>query len=153
MEAVGREPAADEQMSARGWEEVVADKGYQSGPRREDLRAIRGRSYISEPQRGRRHWQGKTGEQAAVYGNRRRIGGDRGQGLLRRRGELLERSFAHVYDTGGMRRTHLRGQRNILKRRLPPPKKDGSLALVFALVFKRNPTFSVPKKSSSVVVE
>src|SRR3972149_2330487 len=60
------------------------------------------------PRRGRRHWQGKRGEQAAVYGNRRRIRGARGKQLLRRRGELLERTFAHVYDTGGMRRGHLR---------------------------------------------
>ena len=44
--------------------------------------------------------------------------GGRGKRLLRRRGEYLERSFAHVYDTGGMRRTHLRGHRNILKRLL-----------------------------------
>ena len=59
-----------------------------------------------------------AGEQAAVYANRRRIRGERGKQLLRRRGELVERSFAHVYDTGGMRRTHLRGHRNILKRLL-----------------------------------
>jgi transposase len=44
--------------------------------------------------------------------------GDRGQRLLRRRGEYVERTFAHVYDTGGMRRTHLRGHPNILKRLL-----------------------------------
>ena len=37
---------------------------------------------------------------------------------MRRRGERIERSFAHVYDTGGMRRTHLRGHTNILKRLL-----------------------------------
>jgi len=37
---------------------------------------------------------------------------------MRRRGELIERSFAHLYDTGGMRRTHLRGHTNILKRLL-----------------------------------
>ena len=37
---------------------------------------------------------------------------------MRRRGETIERSFAHVYDTGGMRRTHLRGHTNILKRLL-----------------------------------
>ena len=49
---------------------------------------------------------------------RRRTRGERGKQLLRRRGELLERSFAHVYDTGGMRRTHLRGHPNILKRLL-----------------------------------
>jgi transposase len=53
-----------------------------------------------------------------VYGNRRRVRGARGKRLLRRRGEYVERSFAHVYDTGGMRRTHLRGHRNILKRLL-----------------------------------
>ena len=53
-----------------------------------------------------------------MYGNRRRMRGEHGKQLLRRRGELLERTFAHVYDTGGMRRTHLRGHRNILKRLL-----------------------------------
>jgi transposase len=118
MEAVGKEAAADEQMNAKGLQEVVTDKGYHSGAMLEDWREIEVRSYISEPQRGRRHWQGEQGEQAAVYGNRRRIRGERGKQLLRRRGELLERTFAHVYDTGGMRRTHLRGHRNILKRLL-----------------------------------
>ena len=52
----------------------------------------------------------------AVYGNRRRIRGDRGKRLLRRRGERVERPLAHLYETGGMRRTHLRGTTNILKR-------------------------------------
>src|SRR3989304_4821980 len=103
-------------MHAHGLEEVVTDKGYHSGAMLEDWREIGVRSYISEPDRGRRHWQGKRGEQAAVYGNRRRIRSERGKQLLRRRGEFLERTFAHVYDTGGMRRTHLRGHRNILKR-------------------------------------
>ncbi len=37
---------------------------------------------------------------------------------MRKRGELVERSFAHAYDTGGMRRTHLKRHRNILKRLL-----------------------------------
>ena len=53
-----------------------------------------------------------------MYANRRRIQGERGQRLLRTRGELLERPNAHLYDTGGMRRTHLRGHANILKRLL-----------------------------------
>ena len=52
----------------------------------------------------------------AVYRNRRRIRGARGLRLLRRRGERLERPFAHLYETGGMRRVHLRGHTNILKR-------------------------------------
>src|SRR3990167_920289 len=58
LEAVGKEPAADEPMNAQGLEEVVTDKGYHSGPLLEDLRAIGVRSYLPEPQRGRRHWQG-----------------------------------------------------------------------------------------------
>ena len=118
LEAVGKVAAADERMNARGLEEVVTDKGYHSGPVLEDFHEIGVRSYLSEPQRGRRHWQGQREEQAAVYGNRRRIRGERGNRLLHRRGELLERTFAHVYDTGGMRRTYLRGHQNILKRLL-----------------------------------
>ncbi len=76
------------------------------------------RTYCSEPDRGRRNWKGKSAERDAVYANRRRIRGERGKRLLRKRGELLERPFAHCYDTGGMRRTHLRGHPNILKRLL-----------------------------------
>ena len=56
--------------------------------------------------------------QSAVYGNRRRVRDARGQRLMRRRGEYVERTFAHLYDTGGLRRTHLRGHQNILKRLL-----------------------------------
>ena len=117
IEKVAENAAAAEQVNAE-LEEVVADKGYHSNQTMVDLQAVGVRSYISEPERGRRNWEGKPAEQAAVYGNRRRIRGDRGKGLLRRRGELLERSFAHLYETGGMRRTHLRGHRNILKRLL-----------------------------------
>ena len=53
-----------------------------------------------------------------MYANRRRIRGERGKRLLRQRGEKVERSFAHCYETGGMRRVHLRHHRNILKRLL-----------------------------------
>ncbi len=69
-------------------------------------------------QSGRRNWQGKLAEQQAVYQNRRRVRGSYGKSLLRRRNELVERSFAHCYDTGGMRHTHLRGQENIHKRQV-----------------------------------
>ena len=54
----------------------------------------------------------------AVYANRRRIRGVRGKRLHRMRGEMLERPFAHMYETGGMRRSHLRGHTNIHKRLL-----------------------------------
>jgi transposase len=99
-------------------QEVVTDKGYHSNETARDLRDNEIRSYLSEPDRGRRNWEGKAKEQAAVYGNRRRVRGERGKALLRKRGELLERPFAHCYETGGMRRTHLRGHPNILKRLL-----------------------------------
>src|ERR1700675_5196954 len=83
-----------------------------------DLDAVGVRSYIAEPDRGRRDWSEAPEAQAPVYGNRRRIRGRRGRRLMRQRGERIERSFAHLYDTGGMRRTHLRGHTNILKRLL-----------------------------------
>ena len=67
---------------------------------------------------GRRRWRGKSQAREAVYANRRRIRGTRGQRLLRWRAERVERSFAHLYDSGGMRRTHLRGRKNVLKRLL-----------------------------------
>jgi transposase len=99
-------------------EEIVADKGYHSNQTLIDLEAIGLRSYISEPDRGRRDWSGAPDAQASVYANRRRKRGTRGKALLRARAELVERSFAHLYDTGGMRRTHLKRHNNILKRLL-----------------------------------
>ena len=62
------------------------------------------RTYISEPDRGEQSWIDQEDARDAVYGNRRRIRGDRGKRLLRRRGEHVERSFAHAYDTGGIDR-------------------------------------------------
>jgi transposase len=122
-EQIGREakqrPQEKPKVNVSGIEEVVADKGYHSGALLEQLNSDEIRSYIPEKQqKGRRKWQGKQAEQQAVYQNRRRVQGEYGKRLLRRHGELLERSFAHCYDTGGMRRTHLRGHNNILKRQL-----------------------------------
>jgi transposase len=99
-------------------EEVIADKGYHSNQTMVDLDAVDLRSYVAEPDRGRRDWSEEPDAQAPVYANRRRIRGQRGRRLMRQRGERIERSFAHLYDTGGMRRTHLRGHTNILKRLL-----------------------------------
>jgi len=97
-------------------EEIIADKGYHSNQTMVDLDAVDIRSYIAEPDRGRRDWSETPEAQAPVHRNRRRIRGRRGRRLMRQRGERIERSFAHLYDTGGMRRTHLRGHTNILKR-------------------------------------
>ena len=97
--------------------EVVADKGYHSNDTMVEFQHELGiRTYISEPDRGRRRWKNKPDAQQAVYANRRRIRGERGKELLRRRGMLLERPFAHSLETGGMRRVHLRGREDILKR-------------------------------------
>lgn len=99
-----------------GMKEVVADKGYHSNDVLLGLEEVGLRSYVSEPERGRRRWRGARTAQRALYANRRRARGARGARLQRLRGERVERSFAHMYETGGMRRTHLRGRANILKR-------------------------------------
>ena len=83
-----------------------------------DLEAVGLRSYVSEPRRGKRRWRGDRQGQKAVYANRRRIRGVRGQRLLRQRGERLERPCAHLYGSGGMRRLHVRRHENVLKRLL-----------------------------------
>jgi transposase len=112
-EQVGREaelrPDDKPKVNCKGIEETVTDKGYHSSAVVRRMKAYGVRSYIPEKkQKGRRHWQGKPAEQQAVYANRRRVRGEYGKSLLRRRGELVERSFAHCYETGGMRRCHLR---------------------------------------------
>jgi transposase len=109
-------PETVQQVSAEGPQQVVTDKGYHSRAVVSDLEEIGIRTYISEPARGRQRWPGQQRQQRAVYGNRRRIHGRRGERVLRRRGEMLERWNQHLYDRGGMRRVHLRGRENILKR-------------------------------------
>ena len=99
-----------------GVAEVVGDKGYHRNETMVECAEIGVRSYVSEPDRGRRNWKGKAAARKAVYANRRRIRGARGKRLLRQRGELLERPNAHLYETGRLRRVHLRGHPNILKR-------------------------------------
>lgn len=98
--------------------ELVLDKGGHSNALLTDLAELGVRSYVSEPRRGRRRWIGKQAERDAVYGNRRRIRGNRGKALLRRRAEVVERTFAHVLGTGGLRRMHVRRHDNVIKRML-----------------------------------
>ena len=122
-ELIEREAAAQPlekpQVNLGGIEEVVADKGYHSGPTLQQMQAAGVRTYIPEKkQAGKRHWVGKEDQQRLVYANRQRLQRPKGQRLLRKRGELIERTFAHCYDTGGMRRTHLRKHNNIFKRLL-----------------------------------
>jgi len=113
-----REHAGDESQMADEPEEIVGDKGYHSKMVVLALEQAGWRSYIAEPRRGRQHWERQQAERDAVYRNRRRTNGERGRRLMRRRGEIIERTFAHAFETGGMRRTHLRHHENIAKRLL-----------------------------------
>jgi transposase len=109
-------------IDRRWMSEAVLDKGYHSRQTLLDLEMMGIRSYASEPRRGgrsgRQKWRGQEAAREATCANRRRITGQRGKRLLRKRGELIERSFAHCYETGGMRRLFLRGRQNIAKRLL-----------------------------------
>src|ERR1700704_3843870 len=114
------EKAPDEkpQLSWESLAEIVGDKGYHSNDTVLKVQLAPARSYIPEPKRPRRNWAGKADEQKAVDANRRRVQGNYGKRLLKKRGELIERSFAHCYETGAMRRVYLRGHENVLKRQL-----------------------------------
>ena len=128
--------------------DVVTDKGYHSGQTLVDLEEVDLRGYLSEPDRGRRKWTArspgeqafKRAEQAAVYRNRRRREGNRSKRLQRKRAELVERSFAHVLDGGGMRRVHLRGRENIAKRYL-----IHTAAFNLGLILRKLIGFGTPK--------
>src|SRR6266404_5870658 len=172
-------PAEKPKVNLRGVEEVVADKGYHSGAVVQDLHAVDCRSYIPEPDRGRRNWEGKQDEQKQVYANRRRVQGARSKRLQRTRSELTERSMAHMYETGGMRRVHLKGRDNILKRLLvhaggfnlalimrklvgvgKPRRLQGACACIFAClsllflyawsVLRRGVRFNIAKQETAV---
>ena len=114
LDAVGLAPSEDEPCV------MVADKGYHA---REQLKALDGgvwKTRIAEPEpaRGYLRWHGDEAAQRAVYANRARLKSAIGRETMRRRGELVERSFAHVLDRGGMRRAWLRGRENVHKRYL-----------------------------------
>jgi transposase len=111
-------PEGNHPVHAGGVAEVVADKGYHSNDVAVALRGLEVRTYIAEPERGVRNWNGKAAEKEAVYANRRRVGGERGKQLQRGRGEKIERNFAHQFDTGGMDRLWVRGLENVHKKLL-----------------------------------
>jgi transposase len=97
--------------------EVVADKGYHKNETLAKSRAEKLRTYICEPNGPNRRWTDKTAEYETAYrANRRRLKGDRNKQLQKLRCERVERSFAHVCETGGARRTWLRGLENNRKK-------------------------------------
>ncbi len=90
--------AADPELKIRDdfLAELVTDKGYHSNDTMTVFREVGIRTYVSGPDRGRRNWKDRSEEKEAVYANRRRIRGERGKELLRQRGMMLERPFAHT---------------------------------------------------------
>jgi transposase len=101
-------------------EEVAADKGYHAAETIELCDWLDLRTYIPEPRRPHGStWAGKPDEhRRAVLNNRRRVQRDKSKKLQRRRSEVVERTFAHICDTGGARRSWLRGFVNVSKRYL-----------------------------------
>jgi transposase len=100
-------------------EEAVADKGYHKAETLADCETWGTRTYIPEPKRERRTWADKpAGWERAFRANRRRIRRARSKRLQKKRSEYVERSFAHVCETGGARRTWLRGLADVTKRYL-----------------------------------
>jgi len=98
-------------------EEAVADKGYHKAETLAECEHWDTRTYIPEPKGKDYDWEGKPAEwRAATEANRRRVKGARSKRLQKKRSELVERSFAHVCETGGGRRTWLRGLVNVTKR-------------------------------------
>ena len=67
-------PEGNYEVNPDGVEEVVADKGYHSNDVAVALAGLAVRTYIAEPERGTRNWNGKAAEKKAVYANRRRVG-------------------------------------------------------------------------------
>ena len=99
--------------------DCVADKGYRSRAILKDLDGCPWRSRIAEPQRRSfSRWHGDEAARRAVYNNRVRLRSEVGKQALRKRAEIVERTFAHILDRGGMRRAWLRGRENIHKRYL-----------------------------------
>ena len=115
------EPPAPHAPAARHVKELTGDKGYHKTSALEELHDRGVRTYIPERlQKGRRNWRDNGGRPRAkvVYRNRARTKRAKGKALQRKRGELIERTFAHLCETGGHRRTRLRQRDNVSKRYL-----------------------------------
>ena len=109
---------AVERAQGEGPEQVVADKGYHSDAVLLGLDSAGQEAHIPEPQRAERDLEGKPEVERVVQGNRERVASPAGKRLQKLRTEKVERSMAHMYETGGMRRLYLRGRANIRKRLL-----------------------------------
>jgi len=112
--AQGNVQQADSQAEIR---EAVGDKGYHKNETLAKCRMDELRTYICEPDSPNRRWTDKPAHYETAYcANRRRLKGDCNKCLQKLRSERVERSFAHVCETGGARRTWLRGLENNRKK-------------------------------------
>jgi transposase len=160
----------EEACSEAQIEEVVADKGYHAAPTLELCESVGLRTYIPEPQRKHRlRWTDKPPElRHAVRANRRRLKRDKSKRWQRLRSELCERTFAHVCNRGGMRRTWVKGVAKLAKRYLlavaahnlgrilfklfgvGKPKalqgQGGLAALVYLVIFAYSSMFATQKR-------
>ena len=117
--------------------DAAADKGYPKASELEVADALGVRTYIPEPKRPRAKRGRSTltaAQRRAVRLNRQRVRRPHGRQLQRLRSERVERSFAHVCDTGGARRTWLRGFVNVTKRYLAQVAAH-NLAVVLRALF------------------
>src|SRR5580693_1909509 len=148
LDTVGLAPSEEEPCVP------VADKGYHA---REQLKALDGgmwKTRIAEPEpaRGYLRWHGDEAARRAVYANRARLKSTIGRETMRRRGELVERAFAHILDRGGMRRAWLRGRENIHKRYLIHVAGFNLGLLMRALYGKGTPKEAAEARNAIVLV-
>jgi len=148
LDTVGLAPSEEEPCV------LAADKGYHA---REQLKALDGgvwKTRIAEPEpaRGYLRWHGDEAARRAVYANRARLKSTIGRETMRRRGELVERSFAHILDRGGMRRAWLRGRENVHKRYLIHVAGFNLGLLMRALYGKGTPKQAAEVRNAIVLV-
>lgn len=108
--------AAGEKLDTLTVHTVTSDKGYYAVNELQALQQEDIRTVIADPIDNRRLDKLEPAQKQAVRAARRSVKSKSGKALLRRRGMHIERSFAHILDCGGMRRTTLRGWENLNKR-------------------------------------
>jgi transposase len=110
--------ALEEPENTERAQSVTADKGYFKADEVADLQEIGIETNIADPIENRRFDKLAPSVRAAVEAAVATVTGCSGRVLQRLRAELVERTFHHVLDCGGARRTTLRGRENIRKRYL-----------------------------------
>jgi len=108
--------ASGEKLDTLTVQSLTSDKGYYAVSEMQVLQGEGIRTVIADPIDNRRLDKLQAQQKRAVLAARRSVKSQSGKALLRRRGMHIERSFAHILDCGGMRRTTLRGWENLNKR-------------------------------------